>query len=380
MRSTGLLRAGDVLVVVALAVSGQVTAWSASSASWEGGRAVHAVLLATATWPLLVRRRWPVLVLVLVTGAGWIQYELGAGTFQPWFALLLGLYSLGAYAHGRLAVLATAAPAAAVLAVDVPRLAAGTRIDEVLPAWGVLAGAWAFGRWMRRRGSETAELAERAETAEREREQEAQRAVADERARIARELHDLVAHSMGVIVIQAQAAQRCLDADPAAARAALAAVESVGRQGLGEMRRLLDLLTGTDRSGPHPQPGLNRLGDLVEQVRGAGLPVEVEVRGELAGLPAGVDLAAYRIVQESLTNVLKHARATTAHVVVRRSGQELDIEVRDDGAGVTAPSGPGRGLVGMRERVALYGGHVEAGAAAEGGYRVRATLQVGETG
>jgi signal transduction histidine kinase len=186
---------------------------------------------------------------------------------------------------------------------------------------------------------------------------------------------------MGVIVIQAQAGQRAIDAEPESARAALASIETSGRQGLAEMRRLLGLLTSPQDSSVSPQPGLRDLPALVDRLRGAGIVVDVETDGDLDDLPAGVDLAAYRIVQEALTNVLKHAGPATACVVVRSAGGAVDVEVRDDGRGQNGhrAAGGGHGLVGMRERAALYGGSVEAGSPPDGGFRVRARLLVDGT-
>jgi len=184
---------------------------------------------------------------------------------------------------------------------------------------------------------------------------------------------------MGVIVIQAQAGQRALDPD--GARSALVSIEDAGRQGLAEMRRLLGLLASPEDTSVSPQPGLRDLPDLVDRLRAAGIPVEVRVDGEVAGLPPGVDLAAYRIAQEALTNVLKHAGPATASVVVRAAGGTVEVEVCDDGRGEdgTGPADGGHGLVGMRERAALYGGTVEAGSRPGGGYRVRARLLVDGT-
>ena len=372
-------RAADAAVVAVLAGTGQVAVWTADAGPLAEDRPVHALLLAVATVPLFARRSRPLLVLLLVLGASWVQFELGGSAFQPWFAVLLALYAVGAHADRRSAVVGAAATAASVLSGDVPKLLAGEPVDEVVPAWFVLAGIWGLGRWIRSRRRETADLAARAARAEQDRAAHAAQAVADERARIARELHDLVAHSMGVIVIQSQAAQRAVDADPDAARSALAAIEGSGRQGLAEMRRLLGLLTSRDDGSTTPQPSLRGLPDLVAQVRSAGLPVELETAGDLSALPAGVDLAAYRIVQEALTNVLKHAGPATATVCVRLCGGALEVEVCDDGRGPaagTTPSGTGHGHVGMRERAALYGGSVEAGDRPGGGYRVRARLAV----
>jgi signal transduction histidine kinase len=258
----------------------------------------------------------------------------------------------------------------------VPRLLDGAAVDDVLPAWFILAGLVGLGRWMRHRRRETEELETRATLSAQEVAEQAARAVADERARIARELHDLVAHSMGVIVIQSQAAQRAMADRPDLARTALASIETAGRQGMVEMRRLLELLTGGDDGTVVPQPSLHDLDELVERVRRAGTPVALTVSGDLGSLPAGVDLAAYRIVQEALTNVLKHAGPASARVVVRAAGGVVDVEVCDDGRGDAGGPGAGHGLVGMRERVALYGGTVEVGGLPDGGYRVRARLSV----
>ena len=372
-------RTADAAVVAALAVSGQLTVWTADSGALAEDRPVHALLLAVATLPLFVRRSRPLLVLLLVLGASWMQFELGGQAFQPWFSVVLALYAVGAHGDRRSAALGAVATAASVLSTDIPKLLAGDPVDEVVPAWLVLAGIWGLGRWIRSRRRETADLAARAVQAEQDRAAHAAEAVADERARIARELHDLVAHSMGVIVIQSQAGQRAVDAEPATARAALSAIESSGRQGLAEMRRLLGLLTSHDDGSVAPQPSLRGLDDLVDQVRSAGLPVELETAGDLSTLPAGVDLAAYRIVQEGLTNVLKHAGPATARVCVRHCGGVLEVEVCDDGRGAVdgaRPPGTGHGHVGMRERAALYGGTVEAGNLPGRGYRVRARLAV----
>ena len=375
-----IARIADRVVVAALVVSGQVAVWTADGGPLAEDRPVHALLLAAITVPLFVRRFRPLPVLLLVLGATWIQFQLGGQVFQPWFAVLLALYSVAAHAVRWEALTGAAAAAAMTLAVDIPKLVGGDPVDEVVPAWFVLAGTWGLGRWIRHRHRETEALETRAVVAERESVEQAERAVAEERARIARELHDLVAHSMGVIVIQSQAGQRALDTRPDLTRGALESIENSGRQGMAEMRRLLGLLTGTEDGGVAPQPRLQGLDDLVENVRAAGVPVEVSVEGDLSSLPAGVDLAAYRIVQEALTNVLKHAGPATARVLLRAGCGAVDVEVCDDGRGA-ASSGRrgGHGLVGMRERALLYGGTVEAGNLPGGGYRVRARLAVDGT-
>ncbi|MDP9430229.1 MAG: histidine kinase dimerization/phosphoacceptor domain-containing protein [Actinomycetota bacterium] len=228
-----------------------------------------------------MRRRRPLPVLLLVLGASWLQFELGGQVFQPWFALILGLYAVGSHAERRAALVGAGVTAVAVLDADVPRLMAGAPVDEVLPGWFVLTGIFGLGRWVRSRRSETAGLAARAAAAERDRAAHAAQAVAEERARIARELHDLVAHSMGVIVIQSQAGLRAVDTAPDLARRAFSAIETTGRQGMGELRRLLALLTGPEDGSVAPQPSLREVEDLVGRVRAAGLPVELQVAGDL---------------------------------------------------------------------------------------------------
>jgi signal transduction histidine kinase len=370
---------GDV-VAAALVVSGQVSVWTADSGPLAENRAAHAVLLAIATVPLFVRGRRPLPVLLLALGASWLQLELGGEAFQPWFAVVMALYAVGSHGDRRVAAVGAIVTAAVVLAGDIPKLVDGDPVDEVVPAWFVVAGIWGLGRWVSSRRRETADLTTRAAEAERDRARHAAAAVADERARIARELHDLVAHSMGIIVIQAQAAQRAIDGEPEAARTALTSIETSGRQGLGEMRRLLGLLASPDQSSVAPQPGLRDLPELVGRLQAAGMRVDLRMDDDLDGLPAGIDLAAYRIAQEALTNVLRHAGAAArARVAVRSADGAVDVEVCDDGRGAVGVPGGGHGLVGMRERAALYGGSVEAGNGADGGFRVHAHLLVDGT-
>lgn len=210
---------------------------------------------------------------------------------------------------------------------------------------------------------------------EQEREEKARAAVAEERARIARELHDVVAHAISVIVLQARGGRRSLATDPADARAALDTIEEVGTQALAEMRRLLGMLRRDDAEiARAPQPSLRYLDTLAAQMREAGLPVDLAVEGEPIELPPGVDLSAYRIVQEALTNALKHAGPATARVVVRYGRDDLELEIADSGPGAAASNGEGHGLVGMRERVSLYGGRLEAGPRDGGGFAVSARL------
>jgi signal transduction histidine kinase len=370
-----LARVADVVVVLLLALSAQAQIWAGDPSTWPSGRGVNALLATLMTVPLLVRRRHPLPVLGVVVIAAWLQFELDAGLGQGWFALVLALYSVCVYGSRREALLGAAVGAASLLAADVPKLREGAPWDDVVPAWFFLGAVYGFARWMRSRRLEMAQLQEQTTRLERDREALAQAAVAAERARIARELHDLVAHSMGVIVIQSQAAQRQLPSDPATAKRAMVSIEVTGRQGLAEMRRLLDILIGTDEQAPlTPQPGLRQLDSLLDQVRLAGLPVELSVEGEQCPLPPGVDLSAYRIIQEALTNTLRHAGPARARVSLRYCHDGVDVEVADDGTAARAGLVGGHGLIGMRERVALYGGSLNTGHQPDGGYLVRAHL------
>jgi signal transduction histidine kinase len=217
----------------------------------------------------------------------------------------------------------------------------------------------------------------RVDLAERERDVVAREAVVEERARIARELHDAIAHNVSMMVVQVGAERRVLDEEQSSTREVLETVEAIGRGALTEMRRLVGMLRTDDDNPLAPQPGLDDLGRLVVQVREAGLPVELHVEGERRELPVGLELSAYRIVQEALTNALKHAGEASASVRVRYGADSLELEVVDDGAGEpTRVDSGGHGLVGMRERVALYGGRFEAGRRPAGGFTVRVLLPI----
>jgi signal transduction histidine kinase len=215
----------------------------------------------------------------------------------------------------------------------------------------------------------------RAQIAERERDLVVREAVVEERARIARELHDVIAHHVSMIVLQAGAERRVLEGKDASTREVLETVEQTGRSALTEMRRLLGMLRDDGNEPLAPQPGLVDVATLVEQLREAGLAVELQVEGERRELPAGIELSGYRIVQEALTNALKHAGDARASVHVRYGPDSLELEIVDDGTEATRPiTRGGHGLVGMRERVALYGGQIEAGRRPSGGFAVRVLL------
>ncbi len=235
------------------------------------------------------------------------------------------------------------------------------------------------GRVLRSRNALNRRLDEQAREIERNRAEREAAAVLGERTRIARELHDVVAHDVSVMLVQAAAAKRTVPADPERARAAIAAVEETGREALGELRRLLGVLRrGDEELALAPQPSLERIGSLVARMRATGLPVELEVAGEPVHLPPGVDAAAFRIVQEALVNVVRHAAATRALVRVDYEPEAVELVVSDDGVGGDGPIHDGRGLVNLRERVALYGGELRADRRRPRGFELRARLPIGE--
>lgn len=315
-------------------------------------------------------REWRPLLLLLVTDAAILARAFlpPGGDGVAWgLVSLLAVYSAATRAEGREAALGlvlTATLVAGIIGYD-----RGNQNLGGIFFFGLLGGTpWIFGRLIRRRRLREAEL-DRARRA-------AEAAVVEERARVARELHDVVGHALGVITLQAEGAGRLLAEDPEEVAAALAAIASTSRDALVEMRRLVALLRASDDApGRAPAPGLARLQPLVEHVRAAGLPVELVIEGEPRPLPAGIDLSAFRIVQEGLTNALKHAGQATATVCVRYGEDELVVEVLDSGSSTPpAESTAGHGLVGMRERVGLYGGRLEAGTVPGEGYALRASL------
>ncbi len=333
----------------------------------RGAAAVAALGFAAS---LLVRRRVPLVPLL----AGLAVIELDntvvkglaeAGTFLVGF--IVALYSAGRWARGRTLVVAVALTLAAIpLAAIEPGQPVG--VGDIAFFLVFFGAPIVAGRIFRHRAERERVLVDEHAT-------RTAQAIADERARIARELHDVVAHAISVIVLQARGGRRMLADDPEETRSALDAIERAGEQALAEMRRLLDMLHAADeRAALAPQPGLARLPDLAQEVGAAGLPVDVRVEGAALELPPGVDVSAYRIVQEALTNALKHAGPARATVVVRYAADAVELEVADDGAGNGQGGGSGQGLVGLRERVGVYGGVLEAGARPDGGYRVRARL------
>ena len=379
-------RWADLVVAVVFAAWVQLDLWRHAPAAMQvqGGRAVFALLLLLVTLPLALRRRAPTVTLLCAAAALAVAAVLvshaGGAPVEVFIALLLAFYSVGAHCDDRRSALVAAVAVAAIAAVDLARPGFFNGTSNPRPAaWLAFAIAWLVGRDLRRRRQRVSDLEDRAAQLEREREEQAQLAVAEERGRIARELHDVIAHAVSVIVVQAQAGPHLIN-ERQRAIGAFQAIESSGRDALVELRRLLGILRSEDKQlAIGPQPGLGSLQSLVEQVRASGLPVQLRIEGEPVHLPAGIDLSAYRIVQEALTNAVKHASATSAEVVIHYQSRALELDILDNGPGQTVNgNGSGHGLVGMRERVALYGGTLETGTRNGGGYAVHARLPLGD--
>lgn len=326
------------------------------------------------------RRRWPFVVMLVVIAGVLIQVaRLPAGeggSFQAFVALCLSAFAGGLYTSGKRDLLvALAIPGLLLPAIAIAQGRA--EAIDAIPNWFWPAGCAAVGRTLSDRRRLVRILEDRAVRLEREREEKAKAAVAEERARIAREMHDVVAHNVSVMVVQAGAARRVLQSDPRPATEALLNIEKTGRQTLQEMRRLLGVLRASeDGLALAPQPGLAEIPSLMEKLHEAGISVELREEGERRALPAGHELVAYRVIQEALTNVLKHAGRARVEITVRFKGDALELEVVDDGNG--APEGAdgngGHGLFGMRERLALYGGSLQTSRPPGGGFALRALL------
>ncbi|GAA4517962.1 sensor histidine kinase [Actinoallomurus oryzae] len=339
-----------------------------------------AVLMSVVVMSLTLRRRMPVPVMaftlagnVLLTVLGYVP-TLGAG-----LACLVALYSVASHRG-----LGTSLPVGVLALVTylITMAAQGHTFWQAVSNAVLFTGGWWIGRSLRLRRAYLDELEARARRLERAREADSRAARAEERSRIARELHDVVAHHVSVMTVQAGAARRILHRDPEAVQDALSTIEQMGRTALGEMRRLVGVLrteAEPARSELSPQPGVNDVSGLVEQLRETGLQVQLWIEGESRSLSPGVDLAAFRLVQEALTNTLKHAGPQArAWVRIQYADRQLEIEVEDDGRGLVAGlgrpggGGNGHGLMGMRERVALYGGDLRIGPRSGGGFEVRA--------
>jgi signal transduction histidine kinase len=332
--------------------------------------------LALIVLPLLLRRRFPfaapAAVWVIAAACSVIDGRLVVFSVISSVAGMVAAFLLGNLrddTQARIGLAIVVAGAATVI-YNNPRHAPGELVF-VPVLFGI---GWLAGYALRERAAQAEEAEERALQAEQQRESAARVAVAEERARIARELHDVVAHAVSVMVLQVGAVRHNLPGELAEDKDALTDVERAGRGALGEMRRLLGAMHDGEDADLAPQPGLHNLHALVGRVGRAGLPVRLQVEGDAVPLPRAVDLSAYRIVQEGLTNSLKHANASRADVTVSYVKDAVQLEVRDDGVGVAASDGLGHGLVGIRERVKIYGGEMTAGSAPEGGYVLSARL------
>jgi signal transduction histidine kinase len=329
--------------------------------------------------PLFLRKRFPfgapACAVILVGASSFVDDRLIPNAFIPLLAGIAANVLFGMLPVRRQAIVGyvlTIAVAGIVNHND-PKGSIGGQI-WISVVFGI---AWLVGFAFSGATRQAEEAKERARSAEREREERARLAVSEERARIARELHDVVGHSVSVMTVQASAVRRLLKPEQEREREALLIVEQTGREAMAEMRRMVGVLRRPEEAPAlAPQPSLEHLDKLVEHARESGLPVTLTVEGDAVQLPAGVDLTAYRLVQEGLTNALKHARAKNAEVVVRYSNGFVELSVTDDGTGDGGGDSGGHGLVGMRERISVYGGNLEAGPQPEGGYRLRATLPV----
>lgn len=377
-------RGMDLLVVGLVLAYNQLVlplaAFSSRSDFWVLQAASACLCLA---YPL--RRRHPLAVFGVMILAACVQLLINAALLPADLMLLLIVHHLAATSRWTTSLPAAAAVVAWVPLVCAPMIRSG-KARLSLPGLLIVAVAWAWtaGALVQTRRTYIAALAESAERSLREQEARHRADALDERARIAREIHDIVSHSLGVMVVVADGAATTAPADPQRAAGAMIRVRDTGREAMGEMRRMLSLLRTGDPTGVEPQPGIARLEDLVAEARSTGLPVSLSVTGRATGPldpPAGLGLTVYRLVQEALTNARRHGGSVSrVDVRVHHAQDRLEIEVLDDGDGLSAPAGssgsPGHGLVGMRERVASHGGALETGPLADGGFRVRAVLPI----
>lgn len=342
--------------------------------------------------PVVIRRERPMTAFVIASLAAFAQWLLNMGLLPANLLLFAALYNVASRRRWQDAAFAAAALELGAVLAHVRWIAPawwGETAIQLIQVTILIGSMWVWGNSVRTRRAYLASLEERAVRLERERDNQAQIAAAAERARIAREMHDVVSHNLGVMVVQADGAAYAMDSDPGRARQALSTISATGRTALTEMRRMLGVLRDEDAGEAEreygPQPGIAQLDQMVEQTRGSGLDVEFTVEGVPRELPAGLDLAAYRVVQEALTNTLKHAGpgVSGARVRLRYGSDALEMRISDDGRGAGAvlsdgtPDGvgqPGHGLIGMRERVAAYGGSVRTGPKTGGGFEVVALL------
>lgn len=370
----------DVGIAALLVAVGLAEVWVPfTSVQGEGPRPLTSVVVVVACAALSMRRVAPLPTALVVLGLWPVVFAVQPvlvlfwGQFVP---MVVAVFSVARHGRRRDGTYGALAGAATLLFMDL-RVDVLQTPGEIVFHWLVFAIAWSVGRGLyvaEKRAAESLRRAVEAEVASAER---TMAALVEERTRIARELHDVVAHSVSVMVVQAGAAEQVVRDDPERVRAALDTIRTTGTEALAEMRRVVAMLREADEAGSlSPQPGIGQLRVLVDETRASGLEVTLTLTGEPRELPAGLDLAAYRIVQEALTNVRRHARATRADVHVGYEDEALRLAVTDDGtaADSTGTLAAGHGLIGMRERVGLYGGRLEVGPSPGGGFRVHALL------
>jgi signal transduction histidine kinase len=345
-----------------------------------GSREVSTLVVVLVSATLAFRRRWPLATTLIVLFSWPVVYSITPVPVLFWGQLVpmaVAVFSVARFGRGREPWYGALAAAGTLLFFNL-RVAVLQQPVDIAFQWMVFAVAWSCGwglRTMERRAKESMQRAIEAEVASAER---TITAIVEERTRIARELHDVVAHAVSVMVVQAGAAEQVIDDDPKLARKALGTIRSTGIGALAEMRRVVTMLREDDHVGDlAPQPGVAVLPTLVEDANGGGLDVELVIEGDQRPLPVGLDLAVYRIVQEALTNVRRHAAASRATVALRYGEDYIEVEVCDDGRGASdLTASAGHGLIGMRERAALYGGRVETVSRNDAGFTVRAILPV----
>jgi signal transduction histidine kinase len=375
-------RLPDAALAVALAVAGQLDLrFDLDDSTHYGSSFAAAVVVAVATLALAWRRRAPFATLCVVAAVIVLPELFGTLTFTLWghfVPLLVAAYSAARWCSPRLAAAGAVVVAATItlLLLRVPALGTAGNIPfAVVPAVVVMV----TGRVLRRRQADAVALTERAVRLEADREAEVAAALAEERGRIARELHDVVAHCVSVMVVQAGVSEALLDGSPDRAREPLREVQRTGQDAISELTRMLGVLRGGSGDSPYqlsPQPGAAQLPELVDRLCASGLEVRLASRGEVRPLPPGADLTVFRIVQEALTNTLRHAgRSARADVELRYLPDAIEVEVSDDGPGPVAPAIPtGHGLIGMAERTSVFGGRIQTGPRPEGGFRVLVSL------
>jgi len=354
----------DVALAALVAAASQVEVWLNAGIHPRTAAALLELALALA---LVGRRRAPLATTVFVCVVGTAEAIAGVPLDQPLvplFVFVIAIYSLVTYATRERALLGTAV---LLVSLAIQTTSQHRGVGNFIFPLVFVGGAWAAGRTIQARTTRANEL-------ERDQDARARTAVEEERRRIARELHDVISHSLGVLVLQAGAAEQVLANDPEQVREMLHAIRATGQEAIAEVGTMLALVRGEAEALREPQPSLNDLDGLVARMRESGLHVDLGVDGKRRDLPAALELSAYRIVQEGLTNVLKHAGPARARVQLRYAEHDLELEVSDNGSGSLNGSGSRRGLAGIGERVEVFGGRFEAGPRPEGGWALRAAL------